>query len=546
MNIVPMTIRAFGATLLPLVLFFAPHIVCRAAEADDIGDFKRAIEALREENRALNRRLESLEGKRDVPAPSAPSAAERAAPAKPGADDVGRTEQLEQRIKDLERTKSAQEDAVRSIIRSSVATLGPKINEAAALGGVIGTTFGRSKDFAGAKTSTLGFSSLDFEFDVSMSEWAMGHIKLDYADGSAVQFPTTTGTQAGVDRINLDTAFITLGNQQKFAPLLSIGRMVLPFGTSTGHPVTDALSVGSALTVDAFEMKHNMLGLNIGFPTRRLGPRVPPVFASPVRPTVIYPFVSEVGRRLGYDPPSARVKPPAAIVLDPEPPPYSAGIYTYEGKTPGGFARHTGATFGYRVKSNCGRRYEELTGIGLCPWSTDASLSYNRSVFNTQFLETQYEPFLNSIGRVPGFAASVRSALGPFSVVTEWSSATKFARFVDDRNVRVRIKPAAWQVSLGYQLGWNPWIKEIGQQGSYVSIGYSRSHDLAGVTEMVNTKLTRVGFVPKQRLLLTFGEWVVDGVRFAVEYSRNWDYSPSEGGTGRATNGIGANLVYAW
>jgi hypothetical protein len=110
----------------------------------------------------------------------------------------------------------------------------------------------------------------------------------------------------------------------------------------------------------------------------------------------------------------------------------------------------------------------------------------------------------------------------------------------------VAIKPAAWQVSLGYQLGGNPWVKEIGAQGSYLSIGYSQSRDLAGATKLINGESTRVGFVPKRRLLLTFGEWIVDGVRFAVEYSRNWDYSLGDSGTGRSAKGIEARLTYAW
>jgi hypothetical protein len=57
---------------------------------------------------------------------------------------------------------------------------------------------------------------------------------------------------------------------------------------------------------------------------------------------------------------------------------------------------------------------------------------------------------------------------------------------------------------------------------------------------------TRVGFVPKRRLLLTFGEWVLEGLRAQLEYSREWDYSVSEGGTGNAGNGISATLTYAW
>lgn len=515
-KIVPASTRLFGAALLCM----APHTLCKAADGESMAELYRAIEALREENRALAKRLEILEGKRADP--------------------------LERRVKELESGKSAQEDAVRTIVRDTVTTLGPKINEAAALSGTLNTRLAREKDFSGTRESALGLSSTDFELEIRMSEWASGHVKLDYVDGKAMQFQTAAGTTAPVDRLTLDTGYITLGNQQKLQPLLSMGRMVLPFGTSTGHPVTDALSIGNALTVDAFEMRHNTIGLNFGFPTPPLRPRTPPVVAPRVDPQVIYPMLKALGYSMGYSPPPARPPLPNTLPEEPGPPPYSAGIYVYDGLTPGGNSRHIGTTLGYRTKGNCGRRYEDLTRISLCPWTLDLALSYNSSVFNSQFLETEYNTFLPQIGRVPGVGLVVRSTLGPFSLVGEWNSATKYARFNDELGTPIAIKPSAWQVSLGYQLGWNPWVKEIGAQGSYLSIGYSRTRDLAGVRKEVNATQTRVGFVPKERLLLTFGEWIVSGVRFTVEYSHDRDYPVEQGGTERSANGIAAMFTYAW
>ena len=515
----------------------ALHMPCWSQE-DGIAELKRAIDALREENRALIKRLEALESQRADPA--APAAT------RPGAPDAHAQGQLEQRVKELESGKIAQEDAVRSIIRDSIATRGPKINEAASLGGTLSARVARDRDFTGTRNSTLGLTSIDFEFDIKMSDWATGHMKIDYVDGTGLRFQTERGTFQSVDRLTVDTGFIVLGNQQKFPPLLSLGRMVLPFGTSTGHPVTDALSINSAVTVDAFEMRHNAIGLNIGFPTPTLKPRTPPVYAPPVRPQVIYPVLSEIGRSMGYNPPPVRPQRPAPLVEDPAQPPYSAGVYLYDGATPGGNLKHVGATIGLRDKGNCGRRYEGIKGIGLCPWGYDFALSYNSSVFNSQFLESEYDTFLPQIGRIPGLATSLRSALGPFSLVLEWNSAMRTARFRDDAGAPIAIKPSAWQISLGYQLGWNPWVKEIGAQGSYVSIGYSQSRDLYGAQKLFDVTPTRVGFVPRQRWLLTFGEWVVDGVRFAVEVSRNQDYAIAQGGTGRSANGIAAQLTYAW
>ena len=49
----------------------------------------------------------------------------------PAQVDSKERDRLEQRVKELEIAKTAQEDAVRSIIRSSISTLGSKINAAA-------------------------------------------------------------------------------------------------------------------------------------------------------------------------------------------------------------------------------------------------------------------------------------------------------------------------------------------------------------------------------------------------------------------------------
>jgi hypothetical protein len=126
------------------------------------------------------------------------------------------------------------------------------------------------------------------------------------------------------------------------------------------------------------------------------------------------------------------------------------------------------------------------------------------------------------------------------------NGATKRAVFRDDLGNNVGIKPAAWQLSLGYQLDWNPWVETIGAQGTFLAIGYSESRDLAGVTQVINGAPSRVGFVPKKRLTLTAGEWVLDGVKLLVEYSRIRDYSVIEGGTGASGKGIFTSLTYTW
>ena len=522
------TSQRISSAIAGLLLAAMPVDAVWAADADDIAELRRAIDALRSENRALAQRLATLEGSK--PAPAAPEWGQR----------------IEQRVKELEFGKMAQEDAVRSIIRDSVSTLGSKINESVSLSGAIDFTAKRTRGFDGGSRSAIGLSAAEFEFDVQVNPWATASILLEYVDGRDVSFQTSNGGQAGVDRLSVETAFVSFGDPQRFPLQLKAGKMVLPFGISTGRLLADVLSSGSPLTVDVFEMRQNAIGLSVAFPTPALRPHTPPVVVPPVRALVIEPMVNRLGQRLGYDPPPVRVSALAPTAFAAEPPPFNAGVYIFDGRTPGGLGGHVGATVGYQMKGNCGRSYDQLAGSGLCPWTLSVDVNYNSSIFNSRFLEVEYEGFLERIGRVPAMAASFKASFGAMSVIGEWNSATRRAKFVDDAGMQVGIRPAAWQLSLGYQFDWNPWVQEIGAQGTFAAIGYSQSRDLAGVTQLLGGVPTRAGFAPRSRLLLTVGEWVVDGVRVVVEYSRESDYAVSAGGTGKSATSLTTKLTYAW
>jgi hypothetical protein len=165
-------------------------------------------------------------------------------------------------------------------------------------------------------------------------------------------------------------------------------------------------------------------------------------------------------------------------------------------------------------------------------------VDYDTSVFNSRFLQSGYLPFLGQIGRVPGIAASVKTSFGPFAVVGEVNSAINAVSFIDGLGTRNKIRPMTWQASIAYQFDWNPWITEIGHQGgNFISVAYSGSKDMAGATDVSTGSPTRVGFVPQHRLLITAGEWVMDGLKVAVEYAVNWDYPQNRGGTGAVAQG---------
>lgn len=526
-----------------------------AAGADDIAELKRAIEALQAENRELTRRLAALEAevsRREQALEHERAQQKEGAEAQPTRAEIKEREELERRVKELEVGKAAQEDAVRSIIRSTVSTLGSKINEFVALGGALEVTAGRSKEFSQPFQSTIGLSTAEFDFEIQPSEWTLGSVVIEYVDGTNVLFPTTRGFQAGVDRFNLDTADLTIGDPQRFPPFVRAGRMILPFGVSTGVHRADVLSIDSPMTIDAFEMRKTGIGFGLGFPTPALTPPTPPVVVPPVKPLVFNPLIRSLSRRLGYHPPPRRPTPPAPFSPTPAAPLFSAGIYLYDGNTlkardgRSRLGKHVAATMGVHARGHCGRPYHELRWTDFCPWSFDVDVDYNSSVFDSRFLEEEYAGFLSRIGFVPGMAAHLKSTLGPVALIGEWNGAIERATFFDDVGKRISIRPAAWQLSLGYQFAWNPWVETIGAQGTFLSIGYSQSRDLAGVTQLINGEPSRVGFVPKKRLILTAGEHVLDGVKLQIEYTYNWDYPRRESGTGNHAKGIFTSLTYAW
>ncbi len=534
---------------------------------DDISEIKRvtemlqaqnrAIEALQAHNRALAKRLAELEAAQHERAQKQEEAKSQPRRVEVESRDL---KQLEQRVKELETEKTAREEATRSIIREALSTLGSKINQSVALGGTFEMLAGWSEDFSGRSMDVLELSTAQFDFEIQVNDWTLGSLIIEFVDGTDALFTTTEGFDVGVDRITIDTAFLTIGDPQRFPPFGTFGRIIVPFGISTGDPVADVLTIEDPLTVEVFEMREDAIGFGLGFPTPAPTPATPPVTTPPVKPLLINPLVSSLMRGLGYEPPPTRPPPPTPTTPTPAPPLFNAGIYSYNGDTFEGLEKrgwnpedHINATVGFRTKGHCGRPYDQLGADGrrrwlevFCPWSIDVDVDYTSSVFDSRFLEVEYRSFLAQIGFVPGMAASVKTSLGPVSLVGEWNGAIDDAKFIDDSDSLVRMRPSAWQISLGYQFDWNPWVEEIGAQGTFIAMGYSESHDLAGVTRSIFGEPTRIGFVPRRRFLVNVSEWVLDGLKIAVEYSHNVDYSKSEGGTGNSANGVFSTFTYVW
>ena len=159
---------------------------------------KRTIDALLEQNRALENRLAELEAVRKEQA------------RKQAEVKSNNQKELEQRVKELEDAEIVREDATRAIIRDAMSTVGSKINESVSLGGTLEVIGGVEQDFSGQTDSLIKLNTAELDFEIAINEWTLGSLVIEYDDGTNVIFPTTSGFEAGVDRLNIDTAFIVV------------------------------------------------------------------------------------------------------------------------------------------------------------------------------------------------------------------------------------------------------------------------------------------------------------------------------------------------
>jgi hypothetical protein len=483
----------------------------------------------------------------EMPVPPQTDAQSSAAPTPP-TSVANEIEQLKQRLSELESTRTAQEDATRTIIRQSFAERASNIMDTVAFGGTLETITFWQSDFDGIEESDIRLDTAQFDFDIQMNNWSSAALYIEYFDGQDFLFPTTEADEVGVDRFTVRRGTITLGNLARYPLYITTGRDFVPFGISTGDPVTDVLTIVDPLTVEVFETQEDNITFGFELP---VPPPPPPVSAYSVPPVAPRPILfNPLGRRLAncvcpYCGPLDKPLTPVAV-----PPtcwaPYFGAIYFYNGRTLEGIndANHIeqmGGSLGYRAKGTIGN-----TNI---PWSTTCAVDANSSVFDSNFLQFEYRRYLDQIGFVPGMAAHTRSSVGPIGFVLEWNGAIGTAEFIDDAGNPIAISPQAWQIAINYQFDWNPTVEFIGAQGTYLAVGYSESADLAGVTRIIDPLApvpTRVGFVPEKRFSIGIGEWILTGMRIAFEYSHAIDYSQAEGGTGNAADAFFMQWTYEW
>lgn len=564
-SVYPFVVRAAPA-LFGLVLLVPSYAA--AAENQDIAVLRRMLGELKAENRKLSERLSALEGTSPARRTKPPAAHQHPAPAvtaakpaptvlsppvapalpAPDLSEAAAKRPLNERVRELEIGWAANENATRQILRDTLSKTGPKINSFLALSGVVEGLASRTGSFTGPTQENLSLGTAELDFDIKLSDWLTGALVLHFDNGTGAIFPTgnqpvvpTNIAGVGVDRFTLDRTHISVGDLMQFPIAARFGVEVLHFGTSTGVARLDTLSIGTPLTTEVFENRQTAGGLEFAWPTPPRQPPPAPVVVPRVSPLVVAPAVSQLMRWLGYTPLPERPFRPTPVTFPFDPPPFYGSVMTYRGSEsiiPGRTKIDDyNASLGFRTRGHCGVPYDQLTDSLICPWTIDFHVDYNTSVFESRFLHSSYLPFLSQIGGIPGVAASLKTSFGPFAFAGEVNAAIQDARFIDGLGIARNMMPITWQASIAYQFDWNPWVQEIGAQGDFISLGYSGSKDMAGVSILQDGVPTRIGFVPQHRLFLTGGEWVMDGLKVAVEYSANWDYPVSAGGTGKVAHG---------
>jgi hypothetical protein len=465
-------------------------------------------------------------------------------------DPEDEIERLWRRIDELEKTKTANEDSIRTIITQSFAQRGSNITDAVVFGGTLETLTFWQEDFEGVAESDIVLDTVELDFEIAVTNWALASVVFEYFEDNDILFPTNQGDEFGVDRVTVRQAIIIVGDVTKYPLFGTFGRAVVPFGISTGDPVTDVLTIVDPLTVEVFETREDFVMVGFAGPTPPPPPPVSPGSPPaplPPQPLVFGPLVRRAATHVcDYCGPYAAPEKLPPYVPPPCDPPFNGAIYFFNGDTIDELngedhIEHMGGTLGYRRRGNVGP-------YGT-PWTFDADVDVISSVFDSDFLQFEYRRFLDQIGFVPGLAAHVKTSYGPVGLIVEWNGAVSDADFIDDAGNPISIQPTAWQVSLAYQFDWNPYVEFIGAQGTYFTVGYSESEDLAGVTRIFDPLVpvpTRVGFVPERRFSVGIGEWVLPGLRVAIEWSHVIDYDEDEGGTGESANGYFWQMTYEW
>lgn len=162
---------------------------------------------------------------------------------------VKQNEQLTLRISDMEKSlnsqqatdKTAQKNVERpegknkELIEEEVARQlkekgGQKINDFVTLSGTIEGDMIFAKDYEGTRSSEFDLATVELVLDTKATEWAAGHIVVDYDGGDN-------------ENLYIDEANITLGMTDSFPLFMTAGKVYAPFGDFSTNMIQDPLTL---------------------------------------------------------------------------------------------------------------------------------------------------------------------------------------------------------------------------------------------------------------------------------------------------------------
>ncbi len=330
----------------------------------ELETLKRMMQEVISENQELTKRVRELEaemtklkGAMTKQEQATEEAAKEAAkepkklPRRPRRQRAGQPKKLPK-----EAAKEPAEEAAREVTRepTQLEELASMINEYVEFGGVIEVQGGWINDFNGVSESDIRLETAEVDFEVRVNEWATGTLIIEWDDDE--------------DKLTVDEAFITLGDTERFPLFTQAGRLVVPFGISTGDPVADTLTIEDPLTIEVFETKEDI------------------------------------------------------VLLGAEVDGFNAGIYAFNGDTNerGGedHIEQFGGTVGYRMKND---------NIAF-----DVDIDIISSVFDSDGLTEAFPDALESDYVPGLAAHVKFRTAGGFSIVTEFNGALSSAEFISD------------------------------------------------------------------------------------------------------------------
>ena len=131
---------------------------------------------------------------------------------------------LQEQEKSLEKTRSDQEQLTR--FSEGLKLLGEHIS----IGGLVEVEVGFTEDYDGNDESDIVLATMALDIDIDLHKYVKAHILLLWEEDDT-------------EPVDLDEAYILLGNTEHFPLYVQAGKLYLPFGNFESHMISDPLTL---------------------------------------------------------------------------------------------------------------------------------------------------------------------------------------------------------------------------------------------------------------------------------------------------------------